>query len=561
MIGWTFHPFRKCPVVRSSVKFFYSGLLIAPALFLIGCASQNSNNQVTPPPQYAISGIVVDLAGSNGGLVLQNNGTDDLPVNANGSFQFATTIPSGSAFNVTVLTQPSSPVQQCTVANGSGVATANVNSVKVECGHNEWAWMAGSQAVEQLGTYGTLGSPAPANTPGGRQYPATWTDSSGNLWLFGGYGHDSNGTLMPMSDLWEFKAGEWTWKGGPTLAGQNGNYGSLGVASSNSIPGARFQPASWTDASGNFWLFGGNGFDSVGNESPMNDLWKYSGGEWTWVGGSNIGRQNGRYGTLGVADPSNLPGGRCSTAVWKDSSGNLWVFGGLGYDATNPINGPLNDLWKYSGGQWTWMGGATVQAQKGVYGTQGVAASTNIPGAREAAYNWVDSSGALWLFGGYGYDSNGTNGYLNDLWKYSGGQWTWMGGPSIADQPAVYGTQGVAAANNLPGARWSGMAWMDSSGNVWLFGGSAYFTSSSAGFANDLWKYSAGQWTWVGGSNTPNPNSAYGTEGTLDPGNAPGGRFFLNGWVDASGNLWLFGGYGQVPGKTGNLNDLWMYMP
>jgi hypothetical protein len=466
------------------VKFLYPGFLIALVLFLVGCASQN--NQVTPPPppaQYAISGTVVNLAGSNGGLVLQNNGKDDLPISANGNFQFAATIASGSPFSVTVLTQPSSPVQQCTVANGNGTATANVTSVKVECGHNEWVWMTGSQAINQIGTYGTLESPAPANTPGGRQSPATWTDSSGNFWLFGGYGYDSNGTLMPMSDLWEFSTGQWAWKGGPTLTGQSGNYGSLGLAGPNNIPGARFQPASWTDASGNFWLFGGNGFDAVGNESPMNDLWKYNAGEWTWVSGSNVGLQNGHYGTLGVADPSNLPGGRCSTAVWKDSSGN------------------------------------------------------------------------------HGYDSIGANGYLNDLWRYSEGQWTWLGGSNIANQPSAYGIQGIGAVSNIPGARWAGMAWTDSQGNAWLFGGSAFFTPAIAGFANDLWKYNDGQWTWVSGSNAPYQHSTYGTEGTLSPGNTPGGRFFLNGWVDASDNLWLLGGYGQIPASTGNLNDLWMYMP
>ncbi|HUA16662.1 MAG TPA: hypothetical protein VMG31_15315 [Verrucomicrobiae bacterium] len=537
-------------------------ILALSLLFIPGCASQNANNTQPPPPaQYTISGTLADLATGSGGVVLEDNGGDNLPLTANGGFQFVTKIASGGAYNVTVGTQPSSPTQQCTVANGSGMATADVSNIKVECGHNEWAWMAGSKSGNQVGTYGTLGSPAPANSPGGRQYPATWTDSSGSLWLFGGYGYDSNETLMPMSDLWEFSGGEWTWRGGPTLSGQSGNYGTVGVAGSNNIPGARFQPASWTDASGTFWMFGGNGFDSVGNESPMNDVWKYSGGEWTWVGGSSVGRQNGHYGTLGVADPSNLPGGRFSSAVWKDSSGNIWVFGGTGYDGSNPINGPLNDLWKYSGGEWTWMGGSTTQAQRGVYGTQGTAAATNIPGSREGAYAWVDASGGFWLFGGYGYDANGSNGYLNDLWKYSGGEWTWIGGSNVVSQPGVYGTQGMAAANNIPGARWSGMAWTDSAGNAWLFGGSAYFTSTSAGFANDLWKYRGGEWTWVSGSNSPNQISSYGTEGTLSPGNAPGSRFFLNGWIDASGNLWLFGGYGQVSGTTGNLNDLWMYMP
>jgi hypothetical protein len=37
----------------------------------------------------------------------------------------------------------------------------------------------------------------------------------------------------------------------------------------------------------------------------------------------------------------------------------------------------------------------------------------------------------------------------------------------------VYGTQGTAAASNVPGARYSASSWIDSSGNLWLFGGLA----------------------------------------------------------------------------------------
>jgi len=32
---------------------------------------------------------------------------------------------------------------------------------------------------------------------------------------------------------------------------------------------------SWSDASGNLWLFGGEGFDSTGTEGTLNDLWEY----------------------------------------------------------------------------------------------------------------------------------------------------------------------------------------------------------------------------------------------------------------------------------------------
>ncbi len=438
---------------------------------------------------------------------------------------------------------------------------ADVTNVLLDCGHNEWTWVTGSQTINQVGTYGTLGTPAAANNPGGRQYPATWTDADGNLWFFGGYGHDSAGNLLPFNDLWEFSAGQWAWMGGPTLAGQNGTYGDLGVASPSNIPGARFEAISWTGADGSLWLFGGNGYDSVGNESPMNDLWKYSGGQWTWMGGSSVGLQNGNYGALGVAAASNVPGGRSGVAIWLDASGNLWLFGGTGYDASNPVGGELSDLWKYSDGLWTWMGGPEVKQQVGVYGTQGAADPNNNPGARWGAFNWADASGDLWLFGGYGCDSNGSIFPLNDLWKYSSGQWTWVAGSNVIDQRGVYGTQGIAAANNIPGARWFGATWTDSSGNVWLFGGDGFDSAGNPGLLNDLWKFSGGQWTWVGGSNLGNPQSTFGTQGTPAPGNTPGGRFFLNRWLDANGNLWLFGGYGESSEALGNLNDLWKYEP
>lgn len=549
------------------MKFLYRSFLIPFVIFLTGCASQN--NQVTsilpspppsPPAQYAISGTVMDLAGSNAGLVLQNNGRDDLPVNASGEFQFATAIASGAPFNVTVLTQPSSPAQRCTVANGSGTATANVNSVKVECGHGEWGWMTGSQAINQNGTYGTVGTSAPSNSPGGRQTAATWTDSSGDLWLFGGYGEDSNGTRLPMNDLWKFSGGEWTWVSGPRIGGQSGNYGTLGVPSVNGIPGARFEAVSWTDTEGNFWLFGGLGFDSIGTEASLNDLWKYSAGKWTWVGGSAVANQPGTYGAIGVADPSNMPGARDLAAVWTNPSGDVWLFGGLGYDESFEV-GLLSDLWVYRAGQWTWMGGPKVINQKGVYGTQGIAVADNIPGARFAAYNWTDVSGNLWLFGGGAYDSSGKNTIINDLWEYSGGEWTWIGGSAVGNQLGVYGTQGTASANNSPGARSGGIAWIDASGNAWIFGGNGPYAPNIAGNLNDLWKYSGGQWTWVGGSEVGNQTSAFGNKGTLAPGNTPGGRLFLSRWTDLQGNFWLFGGFGDILGASGDLNDLWIYMP
>ncbi|HTX15967.1 MAG TPA: hypothetical protein VMD77_11785 [Candidatus Baltobacteraceae bacterium] len=539
-------------------RYLLMPVVLASFVLLGGCGG--SSTQV-PPPMFSIGGTVVNLAGSAPGLVLQDNGGDNLPVDGNGSFSFPTALANGSAYSVSVFTQPSSPAQTCSVANATGTVTSDVTNVEVNCGHMEWGWITGTKLPNQIGVYGTLGTAAAANTPGGRQYPATWTDKSGNLWLFGGYGHDSAGNLLPFNDLWEFSGGQWIWMGGPALSGQNGSYGTFGVASPTNIPGARFEAASWTDSSGNLWLFGGNGFDSAGNESPMNDLWKYSNGQWTWMGGSKIGLQNGNYGTLGVASPSNEPGGRASPVIWIDSSGNLWLFGGLGYDASNPINGELSDLWKYSNGEWTWMGGPQLKQQPGVYGTLGTASPENVPGSRYGAFGSMDKSGNFWLFGGYGYDSTGEIYVLNDLWEYSSGQWTWVGGSKLVNQRGVYGTLGVPAPSNIPGSRQFGVSWTDASGDFWIFGGNGFDATGGAGYLNDLWKFSGGQWAWMAGSNMANPGSNFGTQGALAPGNAPGGRFFLTGWSDPQGNLWLFGGYGISPAGLGNLNDLWTYTP
>jgi sugar lactone lactonase YvrE len=87
---------------------------------------------VPPPPTYAVGGSVSGLAGS--GLVLQNNGRDDLPLAADGSFRFPKALGSTAGYLVTVKTQPSSPPRTCTVNQARGVvADASVDSVKVIC--------------------------------------------------------------------------------------------------------------------------------------------------------------------------------------------------------------------------------------------------------------------------------------------------------------------------------------------------------------------------------------------------------------------------------------------
>jgi N-acetylneuraminic acid mutarotase len=371
---------------------------------------------------------------------------------------------------------------------------------------------------------------------------------------------------------------EWTWVSGSNDGNSSSNihgvYGTQGVAAATNVPPGRDGAVSWTDSSGNLWLFGGGGIDPLGTNGPFNDLWQFNltSKQWTWVSGSDSvpGNQRGIYGTQGVAAAANVPGGRSASTSWIDASGNLWLFGGGGFDANGSANA-LNDLWEFnpSTKQWTWIGGSNTIIAKAVYGALGVAAATNNPGAREHAVSWIDRSGNLWLFGGDGFDDAGAYGSFNDLWEFSPStkQWTWISGNTTINAPGVSGTEGTAAASNVPGARTAAVSWTDASANLWLFGGLGYAANGSQYELNDLWEFtpSAKQWTWISGTGSNNTGAeclpgVYGTEGTAAAGSVPGGRSASTSWIDASGNLWLFGGGGcDASGTLGSLNDLWEY--
>jgi len=417
-----------------------------------------------------------------------------------------------------------------------------------------WTWVSGADTVNQQGVYGTKGVANVSNVPGARFGSVSWTDTNSNLWLIGGYGYDSASTDDELNDLWKFNGTNWTWVSGADTVNQQGVYGTKGVANASNVPGARDYSVSWIDGSGNLWLFGGWGYDSAGALDDLNDLWMFDGTNWTWVSGAEIVNQKGVYGTKGA---SNIPGVRDGAVSWTDKSGNLWFFGGGGYDSAGNW-GYLNDLWKFDGTTWTWVSGANTRNQLGVYGTRGVAAASNVPGARTYSVSWIDGSGNLWLFGGirYGFDN-----HFNDLWKFDGTNWTWVSGADIVDQKGVYGEKGVADASNVPGARNRSVSWTDASGNLLLFGGWGHDSTGTEGIGlNDLWKFDGTNWTWVSGADIVEQKGFYGTKGLANVSNVPGARYKSVSWIDAKGNLWLFGGYGYASADNWNLlNDLWKF--
>jgi len=94
------------------------------------CTDTSGPMPDAPPGYFFVGGTVSGLTGS--GLVLRDNGADDLTRSSNGPFQFATALQTGKPYDVTVGAQPS--MGTCTVASGTGtIASADVTNVAVTC--------------------------------------------------------------------------------------------------------------------------------------------------------------------------------------------------------------------------------------------------------------------------------------------------------------------------------------------------------------------------------------------------------------------------------------------
>jgi hypothetical protein len=410
-----------------------------------------------------------------------------------------------------------------------------------------YTWMKGTPSTS-LAVYGTLGVANASNNPGSQNEGITWTDQSGNLWLFGGNGYN-NSNSGGLNDLWKYSplTNNWTWVNGSGLVGQTPVYGTLGVSSASNNPGGRVSSATWADASGNLWLFGGS--TAVG---VCNDLWRYNitANQWTWMGGSNTPSQTAVFGSIGVLSTTNIPGASYNFASWKDTSGNFWLYDG--------VRG--TEVWKYnpSAAQWALMSASSTNTAFAVFGTKGVPSSSVNPGARQYSRGVADASGNLYVFGGKIYTATGF-GRSNDLWKYdiSINQWTWVSGTGAlgANDFGVYGTQGVFSSTTVPGSRFGHVLWIDGTNKLWLFGGE-YLNLVGLYGLNDTWCFdiTTGQWAWMKGSSTafliqlPSYTGAvYGTQTVPAVSNTPGWHSYASYWPYDPAALWMFSGNDFYP--------------
>lgn len=143
-------------------------------------------------------------------------------------------------------------------------------------------------------------------------------------------------------------------------------------------------------------------------KGASNALFRYNitSGRFAWISGASTANPTANYGTMNVEAPTNVPPPKFGMVmVYHPSSNNILIHGGDG-----------NDLWRFNitSNMWAMIHG-TSAALIPNWGTLGISASTNLPGARRGASGaLIPSTNTLYYFGG---QSN--SGFeLGDLWQY-----------------------------------------------------------------------------------------------------------------------------------------------
>ncbi|XP_078001250.1 uncharacterized protein LOC144453775 [Glandiceps talaboti] len=337
---------------------------------------------------------------------------------------------------------------------------------------------------------------------------------------------------------------------------------------------------------------------------------------WTWVDGLAIINQTSRFDIHGNNQSSQeYPGARSGSAVWQDSNGDVWMFGGEGIDSRQVDDDIivsdggdttylLNSLWQFEMTKQTWkavhQGGkdSLVPSSRHyaaacgltdkfvlIYGGLGynytayddlwlfdlqrfkwqqlkfTQRNDHFPEARGDAIYWCTQE-SLWIFGGLRSNSE----VLSDFWKFSMTSKTWEALNLTMEKSE---RELVASLGQKSGAA----KWIVNEEYLYMFGGNTlqnfqHYRHLVNGLTSDLWKYSIERKTWrfVRGFTERKQPGKYGTIWETSPENNPGCRQHSMSWVDGKGDLWLFGGEGimtdpviNMYSRTHPLSDLWKF--
>lgn len=265
-------------------------MAVAVSLFMAACGGGDGNDTTassgtpavpaapaSPTPAYTISGTLTGLT-TGATLTLTNNWSDKLSIAADGAFSFANPVMFNTGYAIAIGRQPL--WQICSIANGSGTATANVSNVAVTCA-------AARAAVSTL-----AGSTTPDAVDG--------TGSAASFFHPKGVAVDANGNVY-VADTENNEIRKIT-PGGvvTTLAGSNASGSADGIGPAASF---RYPSDIAVDASSNVYV-ADTGNNEIRKITPAGIVTTLAG---TTAKGSadGVGNAASFYGPYGVAVDAN----------------------------------------------------------------------------------------------------------------------------------------------------------------------------------------------------------------------------------------------------------------
>lgn len=326
---------------------------------------------------------------------------------------------------------------------------------------SQWFWVGGWNKGDCYGSWGSKKVKSPQNMISARYGYSMSVDSTGNIWIYGG--ERNNGTIRyAFNDIWRWDGSVWTWMEGSDKEDQYADY-----SNTSAMIGSKTYAEMVISDKDVLYIFGGC---FIKKGLTYNDMWKYNITaeklDYVWGPPSHISATPiGQYSNYYIANDgktyyNNSPAARLKFGFAFDASKkNIFMFGG-GF-GSRTFN---NDIWRYNieSNMWAYYGEGPIYGNysysKGITGF-------GWPAGRDSHSIVIDSFNTIFLFGGEGYDFQGTApDSLNEFWKYdiSSRLWTWINGST---------SEITGDCLNYPRGRHSFAMDIDEYNNIIIFGG------------------------------------------------------------------------------------------
>jgi len=372
------------------------------------------------------------------------------------------------------------------IANNNEIYVYGGVSLESEYSSDFWVYDISQQKwafISDLGWQiigGTIGQESTTAHPGGRNRMASAVDNNGNIWMFGGLYNDKNTfETFTRSDLWMYntKTRKFTYYD---------EYAGL-----QTKPSERYRARAWFDDENNMWMYGG-AVDTPSGSLSYNDLWMFNttSKSWKFISGNKNQPYckdctNGVYpATSGTGGTQYFPRSRSDYGYWKDTSGNIWIYGGY---AESHGTDEYGDLWEFNPSTKVWTlisGDDTLNPPK---------TATN-PGSRNAPYCWVGNDNKLYMTGGLRQYIS----FLRDTWRVNptNGNWEAVSiDNSLINQLPVSSGLGIENSTNIPGASVNVLNHLTTGSHTYMFSGYGMGSNNLSGFTGAMWRYSLDGYT------------------------------------------------------------------